>query len=68
MPGSDGTLELNGFRKTGIFALPDLYQVGSGGLILSMYNGLTVKVSGNTMTLTTAITPGGYGSYLFKRQ
>ncbi|HEY4209308.1 MAG TPA: hypothetical protein VGM31_20930 [Puia sp.] len=62
------TIELRGFQTTGIFSLLTVYQVGVGGSILSAYSGMTIEVSGNTMTLTSVLTPGGFSSYQFTRR
>lgn len=63
-----GGLELKNFKTTGIFSLFTVYQMGSGGQVVSVYDGLSMKVSHDTMTLTSVITPGGWVSYEFVRE
>jgi len=60
-----GTLELKGFKTTGIFNLFYLYEQGPGGP--PVYSGMSMKISNDTMTIASIITPGGWLSYVFKR-
>jgi len=62
------SLELKYFKTTGIFNLFTVYQLGSGGQVQSVYNGMTMQINGDTMTLTSVITPGGWTSYEFVRE
>lgn len=59
-----GTLELKGFKTTGIFSLFYLYEMGPAPTV---YSGMSMKISNDTMTLASLITPGGWLSYVFKR-
>jgi hypothetical protein len=61
-------LELNSFKTTGIFSLFVGYLVDSAGNVLSMYDAFTMNVSNDTLTLTSAITPGGYEFYTFIKE
>jgi len=63
-----GGLELKNFKTTGIFSLFTVYQLGSGGQVVSEYDGMSMKISHDTMTLTSVITPGGWISYDFVRE
>ena len=60
-----GTMELKSFKTTGIFSLFYLYEQGPNGQV---YDGLGIKVSNDTMTLSSVITPGGWISYMFVKE
>jgi len=60
-----GTLELRGFKTTGIFNLFYLYEMGP---VPTVYSGMSMKISNDTMTLASMITPGGWLSYEFARK
>lgn len=60
-----GTLELRGFKTTGIFNLFYLYEMGP---VPTVYSGMSMKISNDTMTLASVITPGGWLSYEFVRK
>jgi len=60
-------LQLDGFKTTGIFSLFTLYQLGTNGQVLSVYDGMSMKVAGDTMTLYGLPTPAGMLSYTFLR-
>ncbi|MBN8854090.1 MAG: hypothetical protein BGO55_06840 [Sphingobacteriales bacterium 50-39] len=61
------TLQLDGFKTTGIFSQFTLYQLGTNGQVLSVYDGMSMKVAGDTMTLYGLPTPAGMLSYTFLR-
>lgn len=63
-----GGLELKNFKTTGIFSLFTVYQLGSGGQVVSEYDGMSMRISHDTMTLTSVLTPGGWVSYEFVRE
>ncbi len=58
-------LELNNFTTTGIFGLFMLEQIGANDQVLSVFNGLFMHISSDTLILSSAVTSGGFVSYLF---
>lgn len=60
-------LELYNFKTTGIFSLFTLSQLGTNGQVVSTFDGFFMTLDNNTLTLTSALTPGGYTSYTFVR-
>jgi hypothetical protein len=60
-------LTLDKFATTGIFQPFILYQIGTDGQILSTYDGWTMYLRADTMTLTSALTPGGFSQYVFTK-
>ena len=65
---SDSTFQLNNFKTTGIFSLFTLYEIGNNGQVISTYDGLTMRVSHDTLRLASVITPGGFSSYIFIKE
>jgi len=58
-------LQLNNFVTTGIFNLFTIEQIDTNGHVLSTFNGLYMKTSNDTLTLSSPLTPGGFISYTF---
>ena len=65
---SDLIFQLNNFKTTGIFSLFTLYEIGNNGQVISTYDGLTMRVSHDTLRLASVITPGGFSSYIFIKE
>jgi hypothetical protein len=61
-------LELNDFKVTGIFAPFTVSMPGTNGQVLSTSYGSFMTVSNDTLTLSSALTPGGNASYTFARK
>ena len=61
-------LEFSNFKPTGIFALFTVGQVGVNGQLLSVFDGMFMNISHDSLTLSGALTPGGTVSYLFVKQ
>jgi len=61
----DSILQFNNFQTTGIFSLFYLYEIGTNGQVISSFDGLYMTISHDSLMLTSALTPGGYLSYLF---
>ncbi len=61
-------LELDNFITTGIFGLSTLYEIGTNGQVLSTYNGLSMTISNDTLTLQTALTPDGNTAYVLVKK
>ena len=61
-------LQFNNFKPTGIFALFAVGQVGVNGQLLSVFDGMFMNISHDSLTLSGALTPGGSVSYLFVKQ
>jgi hypothetical protein len=64
----DSVLELKSFKTTGIFSLFVLEEINSNDQIVSIYNGLSMRTMNDTLTLSTAPTPGGFTSYIFVKR
>ena len=65
---SNPILYLNNFNTTGIFALFRVEEIGSNGQVLSIFDGFTMNISNDTLTLSSALTPGGFTSYTFAKR
>jgi len=65
---SDSTFQLNNFKATGIFSLFTIYEMGNNGQVISTYDGFSMRLSHDTLRLTSVITPGGYSSYIFIKE
>ncbi len=65
---SDSIFQLNNFKTTGIFSLFTLYEIGNNGQVISTYDGFTMTISHDTLSLASAITPGGNESYIFIKE
>jgi hypothetical protein len=61
----DSILQLNNFQTTGIFNLFKLVEVGTSGQVISSFDGFYMTISHDSLTLSSAFTPGGYLYYLF---
>lgn len=61
-------LQLNNFKTTGIFSLFTVEELGTNNQILSVFNGLFMNISNDTLTLSSASTPGGWDSYIFVKE
>ena len=61
-------LEFSNFKPTGIFALFTVVQIGTNNQVQSMFDGMFMNISHDSLTLSGALTPGGSVSYLFIRQ
>jgi hypothetical protein len=65
---NEQVLELNNFTTTGIFGLFPVEEIGTNGQIVSVFDGLFMKISNDTMALSSVLTPGGSSSYIFVRR
>ena len=61
----DTILQFNNFQTTGIFNLFTLEKIGINGRVISSFDGFYMTISHDSLTLSSAFTPGGYLSYLF---
>lgn len=61
-------LQLNNFTTTGIFNLFTLTQLGAYGQVIKSTDYFFIKISGDTLQLSTPLTPGGNIGYTFVKQ
>lgn len=61
-------LELNNFKVTGVFAPFTVSMLGTNGQVLSTFDGFFMTLNNDTLTLSSALTPGGNASYTFVRK
>src|ERR1700733_631416 len=57
---NEQVLQLNNFNTTGIFNLFTLEEIGTNGQVLSVFDGLFMNISSDTLTLSSPPTPGGF--------
>jgi len=62
---NDQVLELKNFKTTGIFTSFIIFQIGTNGQVVSESDGLILKISNDTLKLSSPLTPGGFVSYTF---
>ena len=61
-------LQLNNFTTTGIFNVFTLTQIGSNGQVVKSTDYFFINISGDTLKLSTPLTPGGNIGYTFVKQ
>ncbi len=61
-------LQLNNFVTTGIFGLTTQTEVGANGQVLSVFDGLFMTLTSDTLTLAGAPTLDGSTAYKFVRK
>lgn len=65
---NEQVLQLNNFKTTGIFSLFTVYELGGNNQIISEYDGFTMNMSNDTLTLSSVATPGGGEIYTFIKE
>lgn len=65
---SGASFQLNNFKTTGIFSLFSLYEMGADGQVIATYDGFSMSISHDTLSLISALTPGGNESYIFIKE